>query len=78
MCSTNFALNAGGGEDTIEGGSGNDGIIPGKGDDEVDAGAGNDVIYSEGGFRDGVNGGRGIDTCYVDSKDRVKGCERKR
>jgi hypothetical protein len=36
------------------------------------------VIFSEGGFRDLVNGGRGTDTCYVDPKDRVKGCERKR
>jgi hypothetical protein len=52
-----------------------------RGGDENDqqyGGRGNDVIYSEGGFRDLVNGGRGTDTCYVDPKDRVKGCERKR
>src|ERR687898_886568 len=53
-------------------------IVGTKFADHINALGGDDVIYSEGGFRDLVNGGRGTDTCYVDSKDRVKGCERKR
>jgi hypothetical protein len=44
----------------------------------VGATTSSNIIYSEGGFRDLVYGGKGTDTCYVDSKDRVKGCERKR
>jgi Ca2+-binding RTX toxin-like protein len=57
---------------------GADKIRGGNDNDQQYGGRGNDVIYSEGGFRDLVNGGRGTDTCYVDSTDRVKGCERKR
>ena len=57
---------------------GADKIRGGDDNDKQYGGRGNDVIYSEGGFRDLVYGGKGTDTCYVDSKDRVKGCERKR
>jgi Ca2+-binding RTX toxin-like protein len=57
---------------------GADKIRGGDENDQQYGGRGNDVIFSEGGFRDLVNGGRGTDTCYVDPKDRVKGCERKR
>ena len=58
--------------------AGPDKIRGGDDNDQQYGGRGNDTIYSEGGFRDLVSGGRGTDTCYVDSKDRVKGCERKR
>jgi Ca2+-binding RTX toxin-like protein len=57
---------------------GADKIRGGDDNDKQYGGRGNDVIYSEGGFRDLVYGGKGTDTCYVDSKDRLKGCERKR
>src|ERR671921_740735 len=60
-------INALGGDDVVLGYRGSDKIR-----------GGNDVIYSEGGFRDLVNCGMGTDTAYVDTKDRVKGCERKR
>jgi RTX calcium-binding nonapeptide repeat (4 copies) len=52
--------------------------LRGGNDNDQQYGGGNDLIYSEGGFRDLVYGGRGTDTCSVDFKDRVKGCERKR
>jgi Ca2+-binding RTX toxin-like protein len=58
--------------------AGPDKIRGGNDNEKQYGGRGNDIIYSEGGFRDLVNGGKGTDTCYVDSKDRVKGCERKR
>jgi hypothetical protein len=44
----------------------------------VGATTSSNIIYSEGGFRDEVNCGRGTDTAYVDPKDWVVGCERKR
>jgi Ca2+-binding RTX toxin-like protein len=77
---TKFAdhINALGGDDVILGYAGPDKIRGGNDNEKQYGGRGNDIIYSEGGFRDGVNCGKGTDTCYVDSKDRVKGCERKR
>jgi Ca2+-binding RTX toxin-like protein len=71
-------INALGGDDKVWGNPGPDKIRGGNDNDRQYGGRGKDVIYSEGGFRDLVNGGKGIDTCYVDSKDLVKGCERKR
>jgi Ca2+-binding RTX toxin-like protein len=75
---TKFAdhINALGGDDVVLGYRGADKIRGGDDNDQQYGGRGKDVIRSEGGFRDLVNGGRGIDTCYVDPKDRVKGCER--
>jgi len=77
---TKFAdhINALGGDDVVLGYAGPDKIRGGDDKDKQYGGLGNDVIYSEGGFRDLVNGGKGTDTCYVDSKDLVVGCERKR
>jgi Ca2+-binding RTX toxin-like protein len=77
---TKFAdhINALGGDDVVLGYAGADKIRGGNDNDRQYGGRGNDTIYSEGGFRDVVSGGRGVDTCYVDSKDLVKGCERKR
>lgn len=60
-------INSLGGDDVVLGYAGADKIR-----------GGDDVIYSEGGFRDLVNCGKGTDTAYVDSKDQVVGCERKR
>jgi Ca2+-binding RTX toxin-like protein len=77
---TKFAdhINALGDDDVVLGYAGPDKIRGGNDNEKQYGGRGNDIIYSEGGFRDLVYGGKGTDTCYVDSKDRVKGCERKR
>jgi Ca2+-binding RTX toxin-like protein len=71
-------INAMGGNDVVHGWAGPDKIRGGDDNDKQYGGRGNDVIYSEGGFRDLVDCGRGIDTAYVDSKDRVVGCEKRR
>ena len=71
-------INAKGGDDVVLGWAGPDKIRGGNDNDKQYGGRGNDVIYTEGGFRDLVNCGKGIDTAYVDSKDRVVGCEKKR
>jgi Ca2+-binding RTX toxin-like protein len=77
---TEFAdhLNAMGGDDVVLGYAGPDKIRGGNDNDKQYGGRGNDVIYSEGGFRDLVNCGEGKDTAYVDPKDQVVSCERKR
>jgi Ca2+-binding RTX toxin-like protein len=71
-------INALGGDDVVLGYAGPDKIRGGDDNDQQYGGRGNDIIYSEGGFRDLVNCGDGTDTAYVDAKDRVVGCERKR
>src|SRR5919107_5165674 len=71
-------INSLGGNDVVLGYAGADKIRGGNDNDKQYGGMGNDVIYSEGGFRDLVNCGKGTDTAYVDSKDQVVGCERKR
>ena len=71
-------INSLGGDDVVLGYAGADKIRGGNDNDKQYGGRGNDVIYSEGGFRDLVNCGKGTDTAYVDSKDQVVGCERKR
>jgi Ca2+-binding RTX toxin-like protein len=58
--------------------AGPDKIRGGDDNDQQYGGRGNDIIYSEGGFRDLINCGYGTDTAYVDSRDRVVDCERKR
>ena len=80
MVGTKYAdhINAKGGDDVVLGWAGPDKIRGGNDNDKQYGGRGNDVIYTEGGFRDLVNCGKGIDTAYVDSKDRVVGCEKKR
>jgi Ca2+-binding RTX toxin-like protein len=71
-------INGLGGDDVLLGYAGPDKIRGGDENDQQYGGRGNDIIYSEGGFRDLVNCGRGTDTAYVDAKDRVVDCERKR
>jgi Ca2+-binding RTX toxin-like protein len=71
-------INSLGGNDVLLGYAGPDKIRGGDDNDQQYGGRGNDIIKSEGGFRDLVNGGKGTDTCFVDAKDRVVGCERKR
>jgi len=71
-------IDANGGDDTVVGLRGTDKIRGGNGKDKQYGGRGNDVIDSDGGFRDLVNCGKGIDTAYVDSKDQVSGCEKRR
>ena len=71
-------INAKGGDDVVQGLAGPDKIRGGNDNDKQYGGRGNDVIYTEGGFRDLVNCDKGTDTAYVDSKDRVVGCEKRR
>jgi len=71
-------ISALGGDDVVLGYGGPDKIRGGEDNDKQYGGRGNDIIYSEGDFRDLVNCGAGTDTAYVDSKDRVVDCERKR
>ena len=71
-------IDGNGGDDTIIGKRGPDRIRGGNGKDKQYGGRGSDVIDSDGGFRDLVNCGRGIDTAYVDRRDQVAGCERRR
>jgi Ca2+-binding RTX toxin-like protein len=77
---TNHAdtIDANGGDDVVQGLRGPDRIRGGNGKDRQFGGRDNDVIFSEGGFRDVVNCGKGIDTAYVDSRDQVVDCERRR
>jgi Ca2+-binding RTX toxin-like protein len=71
-------IDGNGGDDTIIGKGGADKIRGGTGKDRQYGGRGNDIIYSEGTFRDLINCGKGIDTAYVDPKDQVSGCEKRR
>lgn len=78
-------LNGEDGEDTLNGGSGNDVLRGGDGDDLLNGGLepdwvfggpGGDRVTARGGGADRVDCGPGRDTAYVDSRDRVTGCER--
>jgi Ca2+-binding RTX toxin-like protein len=71
-------ISAKGGEDVVRGLAGADTIRGGNDKDNQYGGRGNDLIFTQGGFRDLVNCGEGIDTAYVDSKDRVVDCEKVR
>jgi hypothetical protein len=71
-------IDANGGDDVVIGEKGADRIRGGNGRDKQYGGRGNDIIYSDGGFRDLVNCGKGIDIGYVDSRDQVAGCEKVR
>jgi Ca2+-binding RTX toxin-like protein len=71
-------ISALGGDDVVLGYAGADKIRGGDDNDRQYGGRGNDTFYSKGGFRDVVKGGPGTDTCLVDPKDQVTGCERKR
>ena len=71
-------ISAKGGADVVRGLAGADTIRGGNDKDNQYGGRGNDLIFTQGGFRDLVNCGKGIDTAYVDSKDQVSGCEKRR
>jgi Ca2+-binding RTX toxin-like protein len=71
-------IDANGGDDTVIGKRGADNIRGGNGRDKQYGGRGNDVIHSEGSYRDVINCGKGVDTAYVDPKDQVVSCERRR
>jgi Ca2+-binding RTX toxin-like protein len=55
-------VNAGAGNDTIQGGAGND---------RIDGGDGNDVLSARDGAADLINGGNGTDSAIVDAVDAV-------
>jgi Ca2+-binding RTX toxin-like protein len=64
------------GSDPMRGGPGNDTLDGGDGRDRLVGGRGNDTIEARDGKRDRVNCGKGRkDRAFVDSKDRVSGCE---
>jgi Ca2+-binding RTX toxin-like protein len=67
-----------GGNDVLRGALGADRISGGNGTDRQYGGRGYDVIDTDGGYKDIVDCGRGIDTAYVDSRDEVRNCERLR
>ena len=75
---TGFAdtVDARGGNDTVYGLGGNDSIRGGLGSDRQYGGPGDDTIRTQGGFRDFVDCGAGIDTAFVDRQDRAVNCER--
>ena len=72
-------ISAKGGEDVVRGLAGADTIRGGNDKDNQYGGRGNDLIVTQGGFRDLVNCGEGIDTARVDRGDRAtRDCERVR
>src|SRR5918994_3055896 len=71
-------INAKGGEDVLRGLAGADTKRGGNDKDNQYGGGGDELIFTQGGFRDLGNCGEGIDTAYVDSKERVGGCEKVR
>jgi len=64
------------GVDKMRGGPGGDNLNPGLGQDVAKGEAGPDVIRAADRKRDRVLCGPGRDKAFVDSKDRVVGCER--
>jgi Ca2+-binding RTX toxin-like protein len=77
-------IKARGGNDVVLGLGGNDAIRGDDGNDRLSGGPGNDRIVSRdvrspgGANRDVVRCGGGNDTAFVDSRDRVVDCERRR
>jgi Ca2+-binding RTX toxin-like protein len=64
------------GRDKLKGGPGDDRLDGGGGRDRVNGGSGKDRIEARDGKRDRVRCGKGRDRVFIDSKDRVRGCER--
>ncbi|WP_428937473.1 C2 family cysteine protease [Fontivita pretiosa] len=69
------SIYGGAGNDTIYGGSGADKIYAGDGVDRILSGAGDDTIVSISGGYDGINGGAGSDSFWIDPTDRVADTE---
>jgi Ca2+-binding RTX toxin-like protein len=63
------------GRDKLIGGGGNDTLDGGGGRDRIKGRRGRDTIEARDGKRDRILCGRGRDKAFVDSKDRVRGCE---
>jgi Ca2+-binding RTX toxin-like protein len=59
-------MDGGNGKDRLTGGTSDDQITGGKGRDSLAGGLGNDSITANDGVADGVDGGDGDDTAYVD------------
>lgn len=72
----NDELEGGRGRDTLVGGPGNDRLNGGYDADLLQGGSGDDRIVARGGGVDTIDCGPGTDTAIVDSRDRVRGCER--
>jgi Ca2+-binding RTX toxin-like protein len=62
----------------IRGLAGDDSLCGGPGNDVLEGGAGMDRINVKDGKRDRVDCGPGRDTVTVDTKDRLRHCERTR
>ncbi|MFK8028574.1 MAG: calcium-binding protein, partial [Gammaproteobacteria bacterium] len=71
----NDSINAGAGDDVIEGGAGNDSLNAGAGNNVVDGGDGDDRLYGHTGGSDELRGGAGNDYIYADGNDTVDGGE---
>ena len=65
------------GEDRLVGDDGDDALTGGLGNDTLEGAAGNDVLFSndDGGARDYLYGGRGLDTAHKDPRDRYSRIE---
>jgi len=69
-------LEGGRGRDRLDGGPGRDQLNGGFDADRLTGGDGDDRLVARGGGTDRVDCGRGVDVAVVDSRDRVRGCER--
>ncbi len=72
----NDCLGGGGGKDAVKGGGGKDTLTGGRGRDRLFGGGGDDKVKARNGGRDKVRCGGGKDRAVVDSRDRVRGCEK--
>jgi Ca2+-binding RTX toxin-like protein len=71
-------LEGGRGRDVLDGGPGVDQLNGGFDPDMIAGGPGADEIVARGGGADRIDCGPGVDVVWVDSSDRVTGCERVR
>ena len=71
----NDKLAGGAGNDVLYGNIGNDVLTGGTGNDRLYGGPGNDQLHARDGQRDTVDCGPGRDIAWVDTHDRVSGCE---
>lgn len=72
----NDELEGGRGVDVLHGGAGDDQLNGGYGRDRLFGGTGRDRLTARGGGLDRLDCGPGRDVAFVDSRDRVRGCER--
>jgi Ca2+-binding RTX toxin-like protein len=68
-------IRSGRGADVVYGGRGGDVLVGGRGPDRLFGGFGpDDIDARDDRGHDSVSGGRGIDSCQADKRDRVTGC----